>query len=208
MTIQSTTTSSSLLSRVRNPSDQVAWREFEERYRELIQRYCRRCGLQHADSEDVGQVVLVGLAKALPAFTYDPKRGRFRDYLHRCTRNAINQWSQRPNARWRSLDNQEAVETIAAGSGNGESDPAWDEEWVAHHYRLAMATVRKTFDDRSIRLFDRSVAGAKVAELAVEFDMSEQAVHKVRQRIRDRMQELITEQIREEDDVDDSAVVR
>ena len=53
--------------------------------------------------------------------------------------------------------------------------------------------------------FDRSVAGTKVAELARAFGISEQAVHKVRQRIRDRMEELIAEQVREEDSIDERA---
>ena len=153
-------------------------------------------------------MVLLGLSKALPGFAYDAKRGRFRDYLFRCTKNAILEWSRRPNARFQTLDNKKALDALAQAADNGSSDGNWEEEWVAHHYRLAMETVRQTFDDRSVDVFDRSVAGAKVCDLAVQFGMSEQAVHKVRQRIRDRMQELIAQQIREEDLVDDPAVIQ
>ena len=53
-----------------------------------------------------------------------------------------------------------------------------------------------------MEVFERSIAGAGVAELATEFVMSEQAVHKVRQRIKGRMEELIAAQVRDEDRVD------
>ncbi len=43
----------SLLTRVRNPDDHKAWREFESRYGDLITRYCRSVRLQHSDAEDV-----------------------------------------------------------------------------------------------------------------------------------------------------------
>jgi Cys-tRNA synthase (O-phospho-L-seryl-tRNA:Cys-tRNA synthase) len=88
------------------------------------------------------------------------------------------------------------------GYGCAEDEVAWEEEWVDHHYRLAMATVRESFEPRSVEIFDRSVAGATVAELAGAFSMTEEAVRKVRQRIRDRMEELIAEQVREEDELD------
>jgi FixJ family two-component response regulator len=65
-----------------------------------------------------------------------------------------------------------------------------------------MTTIRQTFEPRSVEVFERSINGAGVAELAAEFGMSQQAVHKVRQRIKARMEELIALQVREEDRVD------
>ncbi len=73
--MSSSTTSPTLLSRVRNPADKVAWREFDARYGEMIVRYGRRRGLQHADAEDIRQIVMVRLSKALLAFNYSPRRG-------------------------------------------------------------------------------------------------------------------------------------
>ena len=81
----SSTTHPSLLSRVRDTDDVAAWHEFEARYGDLILRYCRARRVQHADAEDVRQLVMIGLASSLRSFTYDPARGRFRSYLgERC----------------------------------------------------------------------------------------------------------------------------
>lgn len=202
--MDSSSTNISLLSRIRNKADEVAWREFDGRYRELMVRYCRRRGLTQVDAEDVVQSTLAGLSDSLPRFTYDPNRGRFRDYLSRCVRNEISRWSARPQMAARGLFSKEG--SRLPSTDDGEHDGVWEEEWVAHHYRRALATIRPQFDARSIEVFDRSIAGANVKLLAEEFGMSEQAIYKVRKRIRDRLEEVIADQIREEDDVDGTAV--
>ncbi len=191
-------TRASLLSRVRDGSDHAAWREFDERYRELILRFCRRRGLQQADADDVAQTVLANLSKSLRGFEYDRSRGRFRDYLYRCVRGVLFERAARPRRDNAALSSR--VEAVLEGPDDEAAE--FEAEWVAHHYRLAIAAVRETFEARSVEIFDKSVAGASVADLAREHGMSEQAVHKVRQRIKARMEELIAAQIHEEDHPD------
>ena len=198
--MDSSSTNVSLLSRIRDKADNAAWREFDERYRDLMLRYCRRRGLSQVDAEDVVQSTLAGLSESLARFTYDANRGRFRDYLSRCVRSEISRWAARPQVAVRGLLSKEGSRLPSPDDDDG--DATWEEEWVAHHYRRALATIRPQFDARSIEVFDRSIAGANVKLLADEFGMTEQAVYKVRKRIRDRLEEVIAEQIREEDDVD------
>ncbi len=192
-------TRASLLSRVRNVSDEGAWREFEALYHDLLVRFCRRRGLQEADASDVVQTVMASLVKSLPGFVYDRTRGRFRDYLYRCADNAIGRWSQ--NRAARPTQGEIALESEGSPA---EQEAAWEEEWMAHHYRLAMKTIRRTFEPKSVEIFDRSIAGETVAELAAGTGMSEQAVHKVRQRIKARMEQLIAAQVAAEDDAGES----
>lgn len=194
-------TSVSLLSRLRDSNDAAAWREFDGRYRELLLRFCRRRGLTHADADDVVQHVFTNLARALPNFLYDPERGRFRDYLYRCTRNSMSALRRSPNIDPQQLyTEQERASDRAAGSANPAEAQVWEEEWIGHHYRLAMETIRQTFDPQSLRLFERSLEGAAVEQLCDEFALTPDAIYKARQRVRARMQELIARQIREEDE--------
>lgn len=197
----SRTTHPSLLARLRNVDDRGAWQEFEDRYGEMILRYCRRQGLQHNDAEDVRQLVFLNLSRAFPTFEYQPTKGRFRHYLGQVVRNAIHRLFRsprtRPNGPERRLESS-ILATAAAEEALEDDD--WEEEWVQHHFRLAMRTVRVSFEERSLRMFDRILRGTSIADVAHEFETTQQAVHKVKQRVRNRLRELIEEQVREEDE--------
>ncbi len=82
-------TSATLLGRVGlSPSDTAAWARFVSVYGPKIRGWCRRWGLQEADSEDVTQEVLLRMAQKLGTFTYDPSRS-FRGWLRTVTHNAL-----------------------------------------------------------------------------------------------------------------------
>ncbi len=82
-------TSATLLGQVGlSPSDEAAWARFVGLYGSRIQGWCRRWGLQEADSEDVTQDVLLRLAQKLGTFHYDPTRS-FRGWLKTVTLNAL-----------------------------------------------------------------------------------------------------------------------
>lgn len=189
-------TRATLLSRVRDPSDERAWREFDERYRELILRYGRRRGLQPANAEDVRQLVMLGLSKSLRSFKYDPARGRFRDYLGRVVRNAVTRFVSCPNDTAGSLQEHE-LERLADPAGDRQ-DETWEREWVEHHFRRAMAKAERAFEPKCLDVFRHLLAGESTEEVATAFDMTTAAVHKVKQRVRDHLRARIDEQIRDE----------
>jgi RNA polymerase sigma factor (sigma-70 family) len=192
-------TRASLLSRVRAVGDGAAWTEFEARYRELVYSYCRRQGLQHVDAEDCTQAVLVNMVRFLPGFQYDRERGRFRDYLHRCTKNIIIRYRSRPaNAPARvELDMHDLFAHPRATST--ELETAWEEEWAAHHMRRALAAVREHVAPQTMAIFEACLRGLSAADVARECGVSTDSVQKAKQRMRDRLQAQIRLQIEEED---------
>jgi RNA polymerase sigma-70 factor (ECF subfamily) len=195
--MEESATSPTLLERIRDPKDIAAWTQFEKRYGELIVRYARGRGLQHADAEDIRQVVMLAISKVMPRFQYSRAKGRFRHYLGRVVRNAVSQWASRPRKTAALLDIDAA---IASADGEPEGiDKQWEEEWVRLHYRMAMEKVRATHDPQSVAIFDRLLLGDSIATLATEFNTTAQAVQKVKQRIRDRLKELIAEQVKAEE---------
>ena len=187
----------SLLLRLHDASDEEAWNEFDVTYRNLIMGYCRRRGLQLGDAEDVRQMVMMNLSKAAQgSFAYNPKRGRFRSYLARIVQNAIRRQFSRPNQMPSRLATE--MNAVLADPTENATDVLWEQEWVRHHFRLAMMQVRKDFEPRSVNIFERLLDGSPVAAVAREFELSTQAVHKVKQRIRKRMEELIHAQTKDE----------
>lgn len=191
-------THASLLSRLRDRTDHRAWQEFESRYRDLLLRFCCRRGLQPADAEDVVQDVFTSLSQSLSGFSYDPAVGRFHCYLFRCIRNGISHWARRGDRGCQRLESDVAAAVADSDAGSHERE-IWEAEWAAHHYRRALERVRAVLDAQTVAILERSLEGAGVTQLASELSMSVDAVYKARQRSRERLQDLVAEQIREED---------
>lgn len=189
-----------LIARLRDPKDELAWQRFESRYRDLVVRFSIRQGVQAADAEDVAQAVFASLLSAMQGFAFDPAKGRFRDYLFRAVRNEIHR--QKSKAR-RPIGGSPVLvmadmDQAADRSGAAADEKAFEEEWIDHHFRLALTEIRRTHSPESVAIFERLIAGDSVEATAARFATTEQAVHKIKQRVRDRMQELIRQQIAEE----------
>jgi len=197
-------TSPTLLDRLRQPGDTAAWARFEATYGELIVAFARRRGLQATDADDIRQMVMLKLMSSLKQFEYQRERGRFRDYLLRVTLSAIADWAPKQASRHAAeSDSTPAKDTQQAGGNGGPSaiEQAWQQEWEAFHFRRAWSVVQSQFSAQHLEAFDRLLAGEPIRHVADHFNMSEDAVHKVKQRVRDRLKLQIASQVAEEDGV-------
>lgn len=186
----------SLLRRIRDAHDDHAWREFDATYGDLIVAYARRRGLQDSDARDVRQLVMIGLAEWVRRFDYDPRKGRFRDYLRRVVDHAVRRHLSRTPRGWTPL------EAASEGSCEADAPDLWHHEWTQYHCRRALRTLRKRREPASLAVFERVLAGASVTDAAREFAMSEAAVRKIKQRIRTELQEIVAQQVAAEDRID------
>jgi RNA polymerase sigma factor (sigma-70 family) len=130
-------------------------------------------------------------------FRYDPALGRFQSYLGRVVENAIRRQQSRPSGEPRLLE-EEALVAVAS-SNDVEVLDSWEEEWRLHHLRLAMQTLRETSKERDVAILDRLLGGESVADVAGSTGLSTEAVHKIKQRLRDRLRAHVTAQLRDED---------
>ena len=191
----SETTHPSLLERVRDLDDQASWREFDEKYRELVLRYCRRYGLQPSDAEDVRQIVMMSLVRSSSNLVYRPELGRFRDYLGTVVRNAIRKRMSREDRHRAVLP----LEGLDVPDPSEECDEIWQREWMLHHYRRALCIVGKVVSPRSVAVFRGILDGVPFEELAGEHSIGLDAVLKIQQRMRTRLTEQVARQLEDEE---------
>jgi RNA polymerase sigma factor (sigma-70 family) len=190
-------THASLLAKLKAGGDASAFAEFDERYRELVFAFARRRGLQPADADDVAQETLAAAHRALPAFDYDPAKGRFRGWLKTA---AVRAAQVRLRRRADALDPAATDEqALAAAAADDEAEAAWDVEWRRYHVRLATAKVRFEFNAKDFAAFEAcAVDGRPPAEVAATLGLSTDSVYQAKSRILKRLREHVAEQVAEE----------
>src|SRR5712691_101316 len=79
-------TRESLLSRLKNRSDQESWNTFFDTYWRLIYSAAIKAGLSKEDAQDVVQETVIAVCRSMPEFKYDRKAGSFKGWLLQLTR--------------------------------------------------------------------------------------------------------------------------
>jgi RNA polymerase sigma factor (sigma-70 family) len=192
----SITTHATLLARLAQGTDPVVWPEFVDRYGELIRAFARRQGVQPVDCDDVLQDVLLSLTRAMPGFTYDPAKGKFRSYLKTVTLRAIFKRRFRDRGQVELEHMEEA--TQAAGIDD-VVEQGWEAEWRQYHLRLAWHTIEAEFNGTDRQAFERyAMAGAAAQAVADELGLNVDQVYQAKSRILRRLAALIECQVQDE----------
>lgn len=194
---QTPDTRDSLLLRLADGEDQEAWRQFVAVYRPLVYRIARRQGLQDADAQDLAQRVLVSVAGAIGRWRSDPRRARFRTWLHTVARNALidHLRSARPDAAAGGTTAQiQLQDAVDLGAADPMADPLLESEHRRAVFRWAAREVRPEFAESTWLAFWRTaVEGEGVAEVAEELGKSSGAVYIARSRVMQRLREKVVQ---------------
>jgi RNA polymerase sigma-70 factor (ECF subfamily) len=185
-----------LLTRLTESADPSAWREFHDRYADLLLGFARRYGIQPADCDDVVQEVFLNLSRSMKGFEYDPAKGKFRGYLKTLTlRTVFKVLRQKKNVK--ALEDTEVEEKAAAV--DPEVEAQWEGEWRSYHIRTAMQRLGKEFSERDRMAFSEyALMERSAAETAEALGMSKDQVYQAKSRILKRLGDLISEQVQDE----------
>ena len=190
------TTHVSLLARVSAGDDPAAWREFCDRYGELIRNFAARRGLQSADRDDLMQDVLLALTKSMPGFQYDPSRGKFRSYLKTIVVRAVIKRICQSDA---AIDLSRIDELSHAGMADADVDQQWELEWRQYHLRRAMDAVGSEFNTSDRAAFRAyAIDGEAADQVARRLGISVDAVYQAKSRVLRRLSALVEQQVEEE----------
>lgn len=190
--MDSRSTHQSLLLRLAEGGDSLAWFEFQDQYGDLIRSFAKRRGLQPADCDDVMQEVLLSLSRALPGFRYDPARGRFRSYLKAAVVRGIHRKTCQKAG-------EISLESVAGLEDARREDAAWEAEWRNYHVRRALKRLGREFSERDHAAFMQyAIEGRSVTDTAAALGMTEEHVYQVKSRFLRRIRKLVEEQVEQE----------
>jgi RNA polymerase sigma-70 factor (ECF subfamily) len=162
----------SLIERLRDLGDQPSWREFFETYWKLIYGAAIRAGLSDQEAEDVVQETVIGVARKMESFRYDPAVCSFKGWLMHVTRCRIADQFRRRRPQNVPLAAPRA-DTTAETTLNLH-DPAadvlegiWNEEWQKNLVDVAMDRVRRRVNPEHYQIFHlHAVKGLGVRDVA------------------------------------------
>lgn len=180
-------TRASLLLRLQQPEDELAWQEFVEIYQPLLERLAARYGLQAADAQDVAQEVLTKVAKAVPEWEHDPARGTFRGWLTRVTRNLTIEQFRARSRRPRTNPESGQLEQL-----DRDADSIFQLEEQRELFGWAARKARDQFAPATWQAFWLTAVEQQLpAAVAEQLGLSAGAVYIARSRVMARMRELI-----------------
>jgi RNA polymerase sigma factor (sigma-70 family) len=183
----------SLLVRIRDPRDEMAWCEFTEIYGPLLVRLARVKGLQEADAEDLAQEVFRSVARFAEGGGYDPARGSFRGWLLGIARNkAVDHFAaaQRQPRGTGDTDVRDLLESQPTPSP--EESALFEAEYRRRLFDWAAERVRAGSTEAAWRAFQMAgVEGRPAADVAEALGTTVGTVYYYKSRIMARMRRLI-----------------
>lgn len=188
-------TSSSLLVQLK-AGQPDAWQKLLDLYGPLVYYWCRKLGLQPADSSDVFQDVFSAVSANIVRFTYERGRGRFRGWLWTIARNKI-----------RDHYRHGAAEAHGEGGTQwqrrmGEIPEQWPEpasseedcQQLTGLFHRGLSLVQAEFEERTWMAFWRvAIKQQEVAQVAAELGMSPAAVRQAKSRVLRRLRSVLGE---------------
>lgn len=195
----SPTTRVSLLARIRDPRDGVAWTEFVDLYGPLVYDHGRRRGLQDADAADLMQDVLRAVATAAGRFTYDPTKGAFRSWLFTVTRRKLLDAVTRRHPGDRGTGDTDVLRRLEQTETREEEErDDWDQSFRQRLLDWAAERVRGEFRPATWQAFWLcAVEGRTPREASATLGMSVGSVYVAKCRVLARLREEIERARRE-----------
>ncbi|KAA0224012.1 MAG: sigma-70 family RNA polymerase sigma factor [Planctomycetota bacterium] len=182
-------TQSTLLQRIRDPSDHSAWREFDRIYRPMMVQYALARGMQPADADDIVQQTNEGVLRGLTSYKHR-QEGGFRAWLRLIIERRVRDHFRR---------RRETQATTAVLEAQPSDDPPlttlWDRQWCAELLRICAMHVRNevaphTFAAFCAHAIEGRPADAVASDLGMKLNQVYIAKHRVMRRIRELINEL------------------
>ena len=182
-------TRQTLVAKLQDRYDDQSWDEFVVYYRPYIYSIVRSQEVAPDDREDVVQDVCLKIWKALPAFSYDREKCRFRTWIAVIARNAVRDFLKRKTTRNRCVE--VSLDESPVLGHDAEIRELAEREWKQHVTQLAWEAVHVRFSAPVLAAFEAQAKGRPGRVVAKELGIAENTVHVYQSRVRKAMMKEI-----------------
>lgn len=182
----------SLIIRLSDPADDLAWGEFLEIYQPMLFRLASRFGLQDADAREVVQETLLAVAGAIPDFTSNGQSNAFRAWLAAITRNKLADYLAKRSRQEAGSGDTDVHHWLDQQSGDTSAASVWDWQQKRQVFAWAAERVRGQVSESTWEAFYRtSVRGDDVADVARDLKIRTGMVYVARSRVMARLRKTV-----------------
>lgn len=185
----SPTTTTALLNSLKDPAQDVVWREFDDRFRPLLTAFAVRLGLASSEAEDLAQETLVEFVRAYRDGKYDRSRGRLSSWIISIAQHRI---AHRRMALGRAAG-QRGESALIDLSNTANLTAVWEDEQRRLILVRAMEVLRagRTLEV-TLRAFELvAVRGVPAAEVAQQCGMTVDEVYTAKNRVTSRLRAIV-----------------
>ena len=186
-------TRASLILRLPDAADVLAWDQFAAIYGPLVYRLARQQGLQPADADDLVQEVYSAVARSISSWLNNGQRGPFRAWLLRIARNTSINFLTRRRHQPIAAGGSESLKSLSqqADSADGDLDE-FDLEYRRELFRWAADQLRDVVSESTWQAFWRTTIDEQPIEgVARELKMSVGSIYIARSRVMARLRALV-----------------
>jgi RNA polymerase sigma-70 factor (ECF subfamily) len=186
-----TSTRATLLERLRDGDNVLAWDEFFGRYWPTIYGFARHRGCSEHTAEEIVQDVMLAVFEHRDVYQYDPARGRFRDWLGTLVRNKMVDHRRMPANRLRAAGGDSERCRPDPAADQPAVDAAWEAAFERNLLLALLDVVRRETSARVYVAFELyALQGLSAGEAARLTGLSRNAVYKAYKRLLERLTEL------------------
>lgn len=187
----SSRTCPTLLERLRDAADPMAWSDFFQSYWPVVYAYARDRGCSQPTAEEIVQEVMLTVFEQRDLFRYDPARGRFRDWLYRVTRNQVAEHRRRPSQRVRACGGDSSSPAVEVESPEPAPDATWEKAFEQALLAALLDVVRRETNPEDFVAFELTVLQERPPAMAAQLTgMTRNMVYKARRKVLGRLREL------------------
>ena len=189
-------TRETLLLKIRDRGDEVAWGQFVELYTPLVYAFCRKRGLAEHDASDVSQEVMQAISRAIGNFDYDPEKGSFRSWFYTVVRSKLNNFF-RKQAQQPAAGGTTIMKMVSEQPDSNEEHD-WELDYKRQMFDWAATKVRDLFNEQTWTAFQKTaIDGEDPATVGTELGIGRGAVYAAKARViralRERVQSVAGE---------------